>query len=256
MGAYKYCNYLHNLHHKKNTSLIDSIGRDIMKSLLILFFFILTATFTTSAVASSSSAVASSSSAIQPVKPHIRKACRPTPYPRLCETALSLYSSQTKRTQQELCRAAVVSSLKAAQNATSIISKLSRRKVSPYEAEVIGDCIDNLKDSVYELRRATTAIKSLNRANDVEFQVVNHKLSISLNYFKLDSNEYVLNQLSSIKTWLSAGETDIMTCTDGLSGGAGWKVRSTVKKEVKKCSVNVIRQTSNALSLISNLKYK
>ncbi|KAG6576794.1 hypothetical protein SDJN02_22450, partial [Cucurbita argyrosperma subsp. argyrosperma] len=203
-----------------------------MKSLLILFFFILTATFTTSAVASSPSAVASSSSAIQPVKPHIKKACRPTPYPRLCETALSLYSSQTKTTQQELCRAAVVSSLKAAQNATSIISKLSRRKVSPYEAEVIGDCIDNLKDSIYELRRATTAIKSLNRANDLKFQ------------------------LSSIKTWLSAAGTDIVTCTDGLSGGAGWKVRSTVKKEVKKCSVNVIRQTSNALSLISNLKYK
>lgn len=67
----------------------------------------------------------------------------------------------------------MVSSLKAAQNATSIISKLSRRKMSAYETEVIGDCIDDLKDSVDELRRASTAIKSLSRSKDVDFQVVN-----------------------------------------------------------------------------------
>ncbi|KAA0067678.1 21 kDa protein-like [Cucumis melo var. makuwa] len=138
----------------------------LKSSLTLFFFFIILTTFTPSAVASSSSTV-------RPVKPHIRKACKPTPYPRLCETALSLYASQTKRNQQELCRAAMVSSLKAAQNATSIISKLSRRKMSAYETEVIGDCIDDLKDSVDELRRASTAIKSLSRSKDVDFQVVN-----------------------------------------------------------------------------------
>ncbi|XP_038882390.1 21 kDa protein-like [Benincasa hispida] len=197
----------------------------ILKSSLTLFFFIVLTTFTTSAAASSSSTV-------RPVQPHIRKACKPTPYPRLCETALSLYASQTKRNQQELCRAAMVSSLKAAQNATSIISKISRRKLSPYEAEVIGDCIDNLNDSVDEIRRATTAIKKLSRSKDVDFQ------------------------LSSIKTWMSAAETDVITCTDGLSGAAGRKVRTKVKKEVKNCSVIVVRQISNALSLINNFNYK
>ncbi|CAK9318358.1 unnamed protein product [Citrullus colocynthis] len=191
----------------------------ILKSLQTLFFFIILTTFTTSAVACSSSTV--------------RKTCKPTPYPRLCETALSLYASQTKRNQQELCRAAMVSSLKAAQNATSIVSKLSRKKVSPYEAQVLRDCIDNLNDSVDELRQAIAAIKSLSpRSNDVEFQ------------------------LSSIKTWMSAAETDVITCTDGLSGGAGRKVSQKVKKEVKNCSVNVVRQISNALSLINNFNFK
>ncbi|KGN57278.1 21 kDa protein [Cucumis sativus] len=192
---------------------------------LLIFFFIILTTFTPSAVSSSSSTV-------RPVQPHIRKACKPTPYPRLCETALSLYASQTKRNQQELCRAAMVSSLKAAQNATSIISKLSRRKMSAYEAEVIGDCIDNLKDSVDELRRASTAIKSLSRSKDVDFQ------------------------LNSIKTWMSAAQTDVITCTDGLSGGSGWKVSKMLKKDVKNCSINVVRQISNALFLINNFNYK
>lgn len=143
------------------TILIDSLEMEsqILKSLQTLFFFIILTTFTTSAVTCSSSTV--------------RKTCKPTPYPRLCETALSLYASQTKRNQQELCRAAMVSSLKAAQNATSIVSKLSRKKVSPYEAQVLRDCIDNLNDSVDELRQAIAAIKSLSpRSNDVEFQVV------------------------------------------------------------------------------------
>lgn len=65
-----------------------------------------------------------------------------------------------------------------------------------------------------------------------------------------------LTQVSSIKTWVSAAETDVITCTDGLSGGSGWKVRSKVKKEVKKCAVIVVRQISNALFLINNFKYK
>ncbi|XP_022141207.1 21 kDa protein-like [Momordica charantia] len=199
-----------------------------LKSLLIiLFFFLSTTLLPTSAVASS---------AVRPPKAHIRKACKPTPYPRLCEASLSLYASETKRTQQELCRAALVSSLKAAQNATSTISTIFRRRglsrPSPYEAEVIGDCTDNLKDSIDELRRASAAIKSLYRTQDVEFQI------------------------SSIKTWVSAAETDVMTCTDGVNGDGGRKVRSKVKSEVKKSTMNVIRQISNALSLINNLKYK
>ncbi|XP_022942851.1 21 kDa protein-like [Cucurbita moschata] len=196
----------------------------ILKSLLTLFFFV-SITITTSVVASSSSIT-------RPVKPYIIKACKTTPYPRLCEISLTLHASQTKRTQQEFCRATMTSSLKTTRDATSIISKLSRQKISTYEAKVIRDCVDNLKDSTDELRRAIAAIKSLSRAKDANFQ------------------------LHSIKTWMSAAETDAMTCSDGLSGGAGRKVRSKVKQEVKKSVAVVVRHISNALSLLNTFKYK
>lgn len=170
--------YKHNPNRVLRTSERSrNMKSETLKFFLALFFFILTS-FTPSAV------VASSFSVVRPAKPHIKKACRKTPYPRLCETSLTIYASRTKKTQQELGRAAMVSSLKAAQNATSIISKLSRRKGSPpYEAQVLGDCIVNLKDSVDELRKAIHAIKSLSHAIDVEFQVV--KLLLNPKTFSL-----------------------------------------------------------------------
>lgn len=92
---------------------------------------------------------------------------------------------------------------------------------------MVKDCIENIKDSVDELKQSVTAMTNLGGA-DIQYQ------------------------LDDIKTWVSASLTDEDTCTEGFDEQ---KVSTTVKNTINKSIVTVARLASNALSLIDSLNY-
>lgn len=167
-------------------------------------------------------------SSSQTYKTYVKTACNSTTYPQICYKSLSSYASSIKSNPQKLCNYALSVTLKAARNASSTVSKLSKKKgLTQAEAGVVKDCIENIKDSVDELKQSVTAMSNLGGA-DIQYQ------------------------LDDIKTWVSASLTDEDTCTEGFDEQ---KVSTTVKNTINKSIVTVARLASNALSLIDSLNY-
>ncbi|KAF5480271.1 hypothetical protein F2P56_001034 [Juglans regia] len=171
---------------------------------------------------------ATSTSSTQTYKTYIKTTCNSTLYPKVCYKSLSYHASEIKTDPLKLCNAALEVALEAAQNTSSTVSKISKQTgLLSTETAVIEDCIDNVKDSIYELRDSQNAMGQLGGSN-AEFQIDN------------------------VKTWVSAAITDENTCLDGLDE---MKVNTTVKKKIRKSILNLCKMTSNALALINTLKY-
>ncbi|XP_059306868.1 pectinesterase inhibitor 4-like [Lycium ferocissimum] len=156
----------------------------------------------------------------------VKKKCNITTYPSLCQKTLMPYASYVQSNSTKLCIAGLNVATKGARDASVIVSNLTKQKgISRYEADAIKDCIEDVKDSVYELKLAVEAMGHLGD-KDKEFQ------------------------LSNAKTYASAAITDADSCTDGFSDR---KVNPKVKDMVDRCMSVVIRLSSNALSLINHL---
>jgi pectinesterase inhibitor-like protein len=167
-------------------------------------------------------------SSTQTYNTYIKTACNSTLYPQVCYESLSSYASQIQTNPQKLCTTALTLALRAAQNTSSTVSKVSKQAgLSSTEVAVIKDCVDNVKDSISELQDSLNEMGQLN-GSDVEFRV------------------------ASVKTWVSAALTDENTCTDGFNGK---NVNATVKNKIREYILNLSRLTSNALALINSLKY-
>ncbi|KAK3009822.1 hypothetical protein RJ639_013947 [Escallonia herrerae] len=159
----------------------------------------------------------------------ITASCNSTTYPTLCYKTLSPYAASVRNNPLRLCNTALTVTIKAASNATRMVSKLAKQNgITSGEAAVIKDCIENLQDSVYELKQSVKAMGSLGSAADKEFQ------------------------MSNVKTWVSAAITDENTCMDGFSGR---KASVAVKNKIRSSILGLARLTSNTLSLINHLSY-
>ncbi|KAF8044275.1 hypothetical protein BT93_A2309 [Corymbia citriodora subsp. variegata] len=188
-----------------------------------------------SAIPSSAAASSSSSSSSSNNKDSnfVKTSCSTTTYPKLCKKRLSSYASVVRSNPWKLCNCALSVSIQAARNASSLVATLSKqRSLTKAEAGIVKDCIENLGDTIDELKQSIKAMAQIGGSssakNDVEFQMAN------------------------VKTWVSAAITDENTCTDGF---AGRKVSAAVKSQIRSSIVDVARTTSNALSLINSLKY-
>ncbi|KAG2715654.1 hypothetical protein I3760_03G088200 [Carya illinoinensis] len=196
-------------------------SRRFLLFLLILLLFMIT----NSHISLASAATTSSN---QTYKTYIKTTCNSTLYPKVCYNSLSSYASEIKTDPLKLCNTALEVALEAAQNTSSTLSKISEQTgLLSTEAAVIEDCIDNVKDSIYELQDSQNAMGQLGGSN-VEFQI------------------------DSVKTWVSAAITDENTCLDGLDET---KVNTTVKKKISESILNLSMMTSNALALINTLKF-
>ncbi|KAK2975842.1 hypothetical protein RJ640_022859 [Escallonia rubra] len=159
----------------------------------------------------------------------ITASCNPTTYPALCYKTLSPYAASVRKNPLRLCNTALTVTIKAANNATKMVSELAKQNgITSGEAAVIKDCIENLQDSVYELKQSVKAMGSLGSAADKEFQ------------------------MSNVKTWVSAAITDENTCMDGFSGR---KASVAVKNKIRSSILGLARLTSNTLFLINHLSY-
>ncbi|KAJ8552781.1 hypothetical protein K7X08_020174 [Anisodus acutangulus] len=123
----------------------------------------------------------------------VKTKCNITTYPSLCLKTLTPYASSVKTNSTKLCVAALNVAIKGARDAFVIVLNLKKQKgISLYEAAAIKDCIEDVKDGVYELKLAVEAMGHLGD-EDKEFQ------------------------LSNAKTYASAVITDADSCTDGFN---------------------------------------
>ncbi|CAN4085261.1 unnamed protein product [Withania somnifera] len=160
-------------------------------------------------------------------KNFMKTKCSKTTYPSLCLKTLMPYASSVKANSTNLCKEALNVATKGVRDASFIVSNLKQQKgISRYEAAALKDCMEDVKDAMYELKRAVEAMGHLSD-EDKEFQ------------------------LSNAKTYASAAITDADSCTDGFSDNR--KVNPKVKDAINRSMAVIIRLSSNALSLINHL---
>ncbi|KAL6126988.1 hypothetical protein ACLB2K_075033 [Fragaria x ananassa] len=142
-------------------------------------------------------------------------ATQPRTYPQICYKSLSSYASTINSNPQKLCSYALSVTLNAARDASSAVTKLSKKKeLSHSETLVVKDCMENIRDSIDELKQSVSAMSNLGGAN----------------------MEY---RMDDIKTWVSAALPEDDTCTDGFDEV---KVSLDVKNAISKIIVNIARR--------------
>ncbi|GLT78355.1 hypothetical protein SLA2020_498940 [Shorea laevis] len=155
----------------------------------------------------------------------INTSCHATTYPDLCFTSLSSYASKIQASPMLLASTALSVTLNAARSTSTMMTKLSKSQdLKPRETASMHDCVEELKDSVYELHRS---ISEMGETGGKDFSL----------------------RMSDIETWVSAALTDDDTCMDGFSGDA---INGNVKTAVRSQVLNVAHLTSNALALVNS----
>ncbi|KAL4199785.1 hypothetical protein AMTRI_Chr03g146580 [Amborella trichopoda] len=154
----------------------------------------------------------------------IRASCRTTRYPALCVSSLSAYAPAIRTSPRQLAHAALSVSLTRAKSTSSFVAKLgTTRGLRAREAGAIRDCVENMGDSVDEIKRS---LGEMGRVGGGTFQW----------------------RMSNVQTWVSAALTNENTCVDGFQGVDG-STKSAVKARIQ----NVAQVTSNALALVNCL---
>lgn len=167
----------------------------------------------------------------------VKTACNSTTYPDKCYKSLSSYSSTIKSDPIKLCTTALKLNVNSAKEAASVISKLLKKsqksaagrknKMLP-EKLILRDCLEEMRDTIVELKQAITEMKTLRDGDSVP------------------------EHMTNVRTWVSAALTDEGTCTDGFEE---IKVNKETKKKVTKVVEELATTTSNTLALIKNLSY-
>ncbi|KAJ4706203.1 21 kDa protein-like [Melia azedarach] len=191
--------------------------------LLLTFLLLISNIHTTSA---ETTATAAKSNSLKIYKKFIKTSCNATTYPSLCYKYLSSYANSIKTDSLNLCKAALVVNLKAAGKTSSLLRSIARKGLHPAEKAVMKDCIEEIDDSVYELKQASNIMGKLKGSD-------------------------LANQIDDIKTWVSAAITDEETCTDGFDEEE-MKIRASVQNQIRKNVVNLGKVTGNTLALIIN----
>ncbi|KAI9101487.1 hypothetical protein K1719_023969 [Acacia pycnantha] len=159
----------------------------------------------------------------------IRTSCNSTTYPRLCFASLSKHAAFIQTDRVLLTGTALNVTLKAAKATSAIMSALSKSYgggMKPREAAAMSDCLEELSDSMDELRKSIGEMSQLGGSSN----------------FELTKND--------VQTWVSAALTDESTCTDGFEGVHN---NGTLKNTVRSRIVQVAHLTSNALAFINQL---
>lgn len=155
----------------------------------------------------------------------IRTCCSRTTYPDLCYSSLASHASTIGRSPRLLARTALNVTLAKAQTTSSVMVKLSRAHgLKPREISAMADCVEELGDTVYELRRSIAEMDAPPSSKKFELMI------------------------SNVKTWVSAALTDENTCSDGFAGSV---MNGSLKTVVRKQIESVAQLTSNALALVN-----
>lgn len=155
----------------------------------------------------------------------IKSSCSATTYPKLCFTSLSSQATIIRSDPKLLTHAALSVSLETARSTSAKMVNLSKsQRMTPREVSAMRDCIEELSDSVDQLRHSMAEMTQLRASN-----------------FDLIMND--------IETWVSAALTDDDTCTDGFSGKA---INANTRIAVRARILNIAHMTSNALALVNS----
>ncbi|XP_074263176.1 pectinesterase inhibitor 9-like [Silene latifolia] len=160
----------------------------------------------------------------------INYSCSTTRYPKVCEQTLSGYVNSTNISHEELAQITLRASLARARFARAYLTKLaSNLKKSPhvFEYRAIGSCIDQINDSVAQLRQSLLELQKYSTEGGVD--------------------DFMWH-MSNVVTWASTALTDQTECAQAFSGsGRGKSLRNVIKAKVN----DVSHVTSNALALVN-----
>ncbi|KAJ0705438.1 putative pectinesterase [Helianthus annuus] len=157
-------------------------------------------------------------------KDFIKVSCQTTKYANLCYKTLSPYAADIKKNPMALANAALTESLKSAKSTSKVVRGLSKgRDLSTRDGQAVADCLENMSDSVDEMKKSMVAMKEMEGPDFEE-------------------------NMENVKTWVSAALTDEDTCMDGFEENDG-----KMKESIRRYIVNVAELTSIALSLINNI---
>ncbi|GAA0171366.1 hypothetical protein LIER_43899 [Lithospermum erythrorhizon] len=103
----------------------------------------------------------------------IKTKCSTATYSTLCLKTLTPYASKVRTDTLTLCKTALNVAVQGASKASIAVSQLAKqRNISRFEAAAIKDCIEDMKDAVYELKQTVDAMGHLGDA-DKKFQWAN-----------------------------------------------------------------------------------
>ncbi|KAK6251169.1 Pectinesterase inhibitor domain - like 10 [Theobroma cacao] len=154
----------------------------------------------------------------------IKTSCGATSYPDLCFTTFSSYASEIQASPKILASKSLSLTLNTTLSASKFLTELSKSQdLEPREAAALQDCVEEISDSVDELKR------SIGEMDEIE-------------------GKSFAFRMSDIETWVSAALTDEDTCTDGFSENAtDGDVKATVRSQIEK----VAHMTSIALAFVN-----
>ncbi|KAK4837868.1 hypothetical protein QYF36_009095 [Acer negundo] len=143
-------------------------------------------------------------------------------YPTLCFASLASRATLIQTSPKLLAHAALNVTLSTAKSTSIAMLHLSKNPgTKPREEEAMQDYLEELSDSVDEVRRS---IAEMGQIKSLNFQLT----------------------VSDIQTWVSAALTDETTCSDGFDG------KTKNGKVVRERILNIAHLTSNALALINS----
>ncbi|KAF8112618.1 hypothetical protein N665_0063s0103 [Sinapis alba] len=155
----------------------------------------------------------------------VKSSCTFTTYPRLCVTSLSTQSSLIQTSHKLMAHAALNITLASAKATSAMMVRLSSSsRLKPREVSAMRDCVEELGDTLEELRKSIGEMGQLSGSN---YEVY----------------------MSDIQTWVSAALTDVNTCTEGFEGD---DMNGKVKVLVRRKILVIAHLTSNALALINH----
>ncbi|XP_060210023.1 pectinesterase inhibitor 3-like [Lycium barbarum] len=150
----------------------------------------------------------------------VNTSCTNASYPKICIRTLSSYSAI--KTPKDLAKASLNVSLSRANKASKFLIHLKVK--SKREKGALVDCIEQIGDSIGELKKAIFELRHLHKGFGFKFQ------------------------MSNLETWVSAAMTNDDTCLDGFK-----EINGKVRHDLKRRIANVAKVTSNALYLINIL---
>ncbi|KAJ0658147.1 putative pectinesterase [Helianthus annuus] len=172
------------------------------------------------------------STTIKPSSSFIKSSCATATYPALCERSLSPFAKTIQTSPAQLARTALAVSLKQSQTTQAYLNKLKQVKgLKPRERSAIGDCLEEVSDSLDRVSKSIKELKNCDRVKGQEF----------------------IWHMSNVQTWVSSALTDENTCMDGFGGKV---MEGRIKSSVRAHITSVAHVTSNALALVNNFAQK
>ncbi|MDG6100399.1 pectinesterase inhibitor domain-containing protein, partial [Alteromonas sp. ZYF713] len=106
----------------------------------------------------------------KPVMGYIKRSCATVTYPSLCEQSLAPYEKTIKTSPAQLARTALTVSLKRSMSTQAYLNKLKRFKsLKPRERSAIGDCLEEVSDSLDRVSKSIQELKNCDRVKGQEF---------------------------------------------------------------------------------------
>lgn len=155
----------------------------------------------------------------------VKSSCTFTTYQRLCFASLSTQATLIQTSPKLMAHAALNITLASAKATSAMMVRLSSNvRLKPREVSAMRDCVEELGDTLEELRKSIGEMGQLSGSN---YEVY----------------------INDIQTWVSAALTDENTCTDGFEGD---EMNGKVKVFVRGRILVIAQLTSNALALINH----